>query len=159
MINKSITELLNPIAAFHSQSFVMAITIVWGEKRKRFKSSHVHIVNEQPVLIELIGSLKSFQLPTLLANVVEFLKANCTKEKKKTANCVWILQFLHSYLEYFWSNQFAKLTSSSSAGSYHSEKALTVNEVASSMMSFYKDCLMTSLTSNLTPICYFQLMK
>jgi hypothetical protein len=98
-IKQCITDMLDPIAQHHPVPFMTAIGNVWGEKRKRSKLNQEH-----KVIIELVCSLKSFPVPTILHNITDILKQTNqakNKEKKKSPSNVWLLQFLHAHLEHY----------------------------------------------------------
>lgn len=146
LIKQCITEMLNPIAQYHSVAFMTAIGNVWGEKRKRSKLNQEH-----KVIIELVRSLKSFSISTILQNVTDILKqTNQTKnkEKKKSPSNVWLLQFLHSYLEHY-----------STLVSSKTDASLLNADFTSNLCRFFKETMLSTTTSNLAPACYFQLFR
>ena len=175
-IQKCITDMLNPIAQHHSIQFITAIGNVWGEKRKKSKLNQEH-----KVIIELVRSLKSFPLSVIVQNVTEVLKQqnNNGKEKvnsfflfifkfsnlkisstfnnynvlfkKKNPLNVWLLHFLHSYLEYYFSMVISKPKSNETQNVTH--------DLAACLCNFFKESLSSTATSNFTPACYFQLFK
>ena len=78
LIKQCITDMLNPIAQCHSMSFMTAIGTVWGEKRKRSRLNQEH-----KVIIELVRSLKSFPVSTILQNITDILKQSSQSKNKE----------------------------------------------------------------------------
>jgi ABC-type transport system involved in cytochrome bd biosynthesis fused ATPase/permease subunit len=140
--------MLSPIVQYHGASFMTAIGIVWGEKRKRSKLNQEH-----KVIIEIIKSLKICTIPVILTNIIDILKlasSNNNKDKKKTnLNIVWLLQFLHAYLESY--SQSVKKRTPDTADS--------IKETINALCNFFKEFLSSSITSNLVPACFFQLFR
>jgi len=141
--------MLSPIVQYHGASFMTAIGIVWGEKRKRSKLNQEH-----KVIIEIIKSLKICTIPVILTNIIDIIKlasSNSNKDKKKTnLNIVWLLQFLHAYLESY--SQSVKKRTPDTADS--------LKETINSLCNFFKEFLSSSsTTSNLVPACFFQLFR
>lgn len=68
-IKQCITDMLNQIAQWNGGHFMVAIGSVWGEKRKKSR-----LFLEHRVIIELVKSLKSFPISTILHTIAEILK-------------------------------------------------------------------------------------
>ncbi len=98
LIRQCITEMLNPIAQYHSLAFMQAIGSVWGEKKKRTRLNQDH-----KVIIELVRSLKSFSITSILLNITDILRqSSMSKNKDKVILDVWGLEFcLKKYIQTF----------------------------------------------------------
>ncbi len=77
LIRQCITEMLNPIAQYHSLAFMQAIGSVWGEKKKRTRLNQEH-----KVIIELVRSLKSFSISSILLNITDILRQSSQSKNK-----------------------------------------------------------------------------
>lgn len=156
-IKQCITDMLNPIAQTHSLQFMTAIGTVWGERRKRSRVYHDH-----KIIIELVRSCKSFPISVIVQNITDILKqsAQSSKDKKKNPLNVWLLQFLHSYLEIYLSCLKPKPSTISSTSTTRVQSDTIVsNELAQCLCNFFKESLSSSTVSSLAPACYFQLFR
>ncbi|CAF0777344.1 unnamed protein product [Brachionus calyciflorus] len=156
IIKQCITDLLNPIAQYHSVQFMNAIGTVWGERRKKSK-----VYQEHRVIIELIRSLKAFSLPVIIQNISDILKqtnSNSNKDKKKSPLNIWLLQFLHTYLDYYIASAKPR-TNTGTKSLIPQTDILNNNELATCLCNFFKENLSNSTTSNFAPACYFQLFR
>lgn len=80
--------MLNPIANHHGASLMIAIGNVWGEKRKKSR-----IFQDHKVIIELVRSLKSFPISTIVQNITEILKqSNQNSNKDKVSLNIFIIK-------------------------------------------------------------------
>ena len=71
--------MLSPIALTHSASFTSALGTVWGEKKRRSRLNQEH-----RVIIELVRSLKSFSITSIVQNITDILKQSThTGNKEK----------------------------------------------------------------------------
>ena len=80
--------MLSPIFQYHGTSFMAAIGLVWGEKRKRTKLNQEH-----KVIIEIIKSLKICSIPLILQNIIEIFKQSNSNTNKDKVRVFFLLFF------------------------------------------------------------------
>lgn len=89
-----------------------------------------------------------------LINILLFFKLKKNFIKKKSPLNIWLLQFLHTYLDYYLGSLRAPAKYSHSQADQFSQ-----NDLASCLCNFFKEILSISTTSNFAPACYFQLFR
>lgn len=126
-----------------------------GREKKKSR-----VYQEHNVLIELVKSLKAFPISVIIQNITEILKQsslNNSKEKKKSPLNVWLLQFLHSYLDYYITSSRSRTIPTNRQDS--TAALLNLTDLAGCLCTFFKESLSSSATSNFAPACYFQLFR
>lgn len=133
LIKQQITDLLTPIAVHHPRAFIFGVAQAWGEVKK-----HTKLKIERKILLEMLKSIKSnFTIQIIIQNVSEVIRSstNQMKEKRKSTLNIWLLQFLHAYIEHF--------------------KTIET-DFYGHLSSFFKDLVSIG---NMMPAAYFQLFE
>ncbi|CAF1040873.1 unnamed protein product [Didymodactylos carnosus] len=122
-IRQTILELLSSLTKHNGISFMLAIAVCWGERKRqqRLKSTaqspklstgSIGVttstiltmprdnIGEIQALIDIVMNIKNYTINDIIANMNELIRNQLTvRDKKKQNYDVWCLQFLLAYLE------------------------------------------------------------